>query len=93
MLVGQNCVQKLFANCSKRYREATSARILPLEFGTSYQINLKKTRFGGGKRTITFLKNGDGSDTTYLRSKDKTLMVYIGPGLPNCTSIFLMHRV
>uniref|UniRef100_A0A915PJ71 Uncharacterized protein n=1 Tax=Setaria digitata TaxID=48799 RepID=A0A915PJ71_9BILA len=70
---------------NKRYRDVASGRILPLEFGTSHQIILKKTRFGGGFRTVKFSRNDNGSGGTQLLSKGKTLFVYIGPGLPSST--------
>uniref|UniRef100_F1KTI8 Myosin-Ie n=1 Tax=Ascaris suum TaxID=6253 RepID=F1KTI8_ASCSU len=68
---------------SKRYAQLTDGANLPLEFRNSYQIILKKTRFGGGIRTVTFSLNPSGTDSTQLIRKGKTLYVYIGPGLPN----------
>ncbi|KHN83240.1 Unconventional myosin-Ie [Toxocara canis] len=67
---------------SKRYAQLTNGAVLPLEFRNSYQIVLKKTRFGGGVRTVMFSLNPSGSDSTQLVPKGKTLTVYIGPGLP-----------
>lgn len=77
-------------NFSKRYAQLTNGANLPLEFRNSYQIILKKTRFGGGIRTVTFSLNPSGTDSTQLIRKGKTLYVYIGPGLPNNSSIFII---
>uniref|UniRef100_A0AAF5RTP5 Uncharacterized protein n=3 Tax=Wuchereria bancrofti TaxID=6293 RepID=A0AAF5RTP5_WUCBA len=65
---------------NKRYYDKTDGRILPLNFNTSHQIILKKTRFGGGSRIVKFSKNDNGS-STQLFPKGKILFVYIGPGL------------
>ncbi|VDO54734.1 unnamed protein product, partial [Onchocerca flexuosa] len=63
----------------------TDGRILSLDFNISHQIVLKKTRFGGGSRTVKFSRNDNGSDSMQLLSKGKILFVSIGPGLPNNT--------
>lgn len=66
-----------------------SGQILPLNFNTSHQIILKKTRFGGrfGSRTVKFSKNDNGSDSTQLFPKGKILFVSVGPGLSSSTSM------
>ncbi|VDN38012.1 unnamed protein product [Gongylonema pulchrum] len=76
---------ELVVAVNKRYREVTKGAILPLVFSTTYQIILKKTRFGGGTRSVAFSRDDSGSDVTQLLAKDKTLTVSVGPGLPNCT--------
>ncbi|EFO21723.1 hypothetical protein LOAG_06763 [Loa loa] len=68
---------------NKRYRDMADGRILSLDFNTSHQIILKKTRFGGGSRTVKFSRNDNGSDITQLFPKGKILFVYIGRGLSN----------
>ncbi|VDN03750.1 unnamed protein product [Thelazia callipaeda] len=68
-----------------QYREVTGGQILPIVFSTSHKIILKKTRFGGGIRNITFIKNENASDSAHLTVADKTLTVCIGPGLPSST--------
>ncbi|VDK83680.1 unnamed protein product [Litomosoides sigmodontis] len=72
---------------NKRYRDMTDGRILSLNFNTSHQITLKKTRFGGGSRTVKFLRNDNGSGSTELFAKGKILFVSIGPGLSGNTKV------
>lgn len=74
---------------SKRCREVANWASAPLEFSSTHQVILKKTRFGGsGVRKIVFTRDMNGSDITRLVPKGKTLFVYIGPGLPNTTRKF-----
>ncbi|KAM3728678.1 Unconventional myosin-Ie [Dirofilaria immitis] len=68
---------------NKRYREMAGGRILSLDFNTSHQIILKKTRFGSGVRIVKFSRDDNGSDSTQLFSKGKILFISIGPGLPS----------
>ncbi|MCP9263225.1 Unconventional myosin-Ie [Dirofilaria immitis] len=56
---------------NKRYREMAGGRILSLDFNTSHQIILKKTRFGSGVRIVKFSRDDNGSDSTQLFSKGK----------------------
>ncbi|EJW72614.1 hypothetical protein WUBG_16479, partial [Wuchereria bancrofti] len=74
---------------NKRYYDKTDGRILPLNFNTSHQIILKKTRFGGGSRIVKFSKNDNGS-STQLFPKGKILFVYIGPGLSGNASMLVI---
>ncbi|VDK43089.1 unnamed protein product [Anisakis simplex] len=68
---------------SKQYSQFTNGAVLHLLFCNSYQIILKKTRFGGGVRTVTFSNNPSCGDGINLVSKGKTLFVSVGPGLSN----------
>lgn len=79
-----------YCYCSKRYHNMADGRILSLNFNTSHQIILKKTRFGGGSRTVKFSKNDNGSDSTQLFVKGKILFVSIGPGLSGNTSMLFV---
>uniref|UniRef100_A0A7I4XSX4 Unconventional myosin-Ie n=2 Tax=Haemonchus contortus TaxID=6289 RepID=A0A7I4XSX4_HAECO len=75
---------EFITSLSKHFRERTRGGILQLEFATSHTITLKKTRFGGGTRTIQFHLSG-GSAQCELKPEGKTLHVTIGKGLPNTT--------
>lgn len=71
--------------CSKHFKERTRGGILPLEFLQTHTITLKKTRFGGGTRQISFHVAGV-SQRAELKPNGKVLHVTIGQGLPNTTS-------
>lgn len=73
--------------CSKRYRDVAGGRVLSLNFNTSHQIILKKTRFGSSSRTIKFSKIDNESDSIQLFPKGKILFVHVGPGLASNTSM------
>ncbi|WKX89898.1 hypothetical protein Q1695_009049 [Nippostrongylus brasiliensis] len=69
---------------SKHFKERTRGGILQLDFATSHNITLKKTRFGGGTRTVQFHLAGN-SPEKELKPNGKVLNVTIGQGLPNST--------
>lgn len=69
---------------SKHFKERTRGGILPLEFSQTHTITLKKTRFGGGTRTVQFHLAGV-SPQAELKPNGKILHVTIGQGLPNST--------
>ncbi|KAK6043078.1 hypothetical protein COOONC_19417 [Cooperia oncophora] len=48
----------LSSSLIKHFKERTRGGILQLEFATSHTIVLKKTRFGGGTRTVQFHLSG-----------------------------------
>uniref|UniRef100_A0A8D0G6H1 Myosin IE n=1 Tax=Sphenodon punctatus TaxID=8508 RepID=A0A8D0G6H1_SPHPU len=68
---------------SKRYEEKTQ-RKLPLKFGNTLEVKLKKENWGpwssGGSRQVQFIQ-GHG-DIAFLKPSNKVLQVSIGPGLP-----------
>ncbi|CAB3408384.1 unnamed protein product [Caenorhabditis bovis] len=70
---------------SKAYKERTNGGHLTLEFKPTHTITLKKTRFGGGTRTVQFSCDGTDSSQKLLKPSGKTLNVSIGRGLPNNT--------
>ena len=47
--------------------------ILPLEFKNSHVVTLKKTRFGGGTRTVNFTVEESGGAEINLKSCKKKL--------------------
>ncbi|XP_036399414.1 unconventional myosin-Ie isoform X2 [Megalops cyprinoides] len=71
---------------ARRFEEKTQ-RKLPLKFGTTLDLKLKKESWGpwsaGGSRQVQFVP-GQG-DEAILRPSSKTLQVSIGPGLPKNT--------
>ncbi|XP_061101636.1 unconventional myosin-Ie-like isoform X2 [Conger conger] len=71
---------------ARRYEEKTQ-RKLPLKFGTTLDLKLKKESWGpwsaGGSRQVQFVA-GHG-DQALLRPSNKALQVSIGPGLPKNT--------
>ncbi|KAJ8407711.1 hypothetical protein AAFF_G00267550 [Aldrovandia affinis] len=71
---------------ARRFEERTH-RKLPLKFGTTLAVKLKKESWGpwsaGGSRQVMFLQ-GQGQQAV-LRPSSKTLQVSIGPGLPKNT--------
>ncbi|KHJ96578.1 SH3 domain protein, partial [Oesophagostomum dentatum] len=69
---------------SKHFKERTRGGILQLEFLPTHTITLKKTRFGGGTRQISFHLAGV-SQRAELKPNGKVLHVTIGQGLPNTT--------
>ncbi|KAK5972558.1 hypothetical protein GCK32_010784, partial [Trichostrongylus colubriformis] len=66
---------EFITSLSKHFKERTRGGILPLEFATSHNITLKKTRFGGGTRTVQFHLLG-GSAQCELKPSGKTLHVH-----------------
>ncbi|CAI5438217.1 unnamed protein product [Caenorhabditis angaria] len=70
---------------TKAYKEKTNGGHLNLDFRTTHTITLKKTRFGGGTRTVQFDCDGSSIAQKTLKSASKTLNVTIGKGLPNTT--------
>ncbi|CAD6184828.1 unnamed protein product [Caenorhabditis auriculariae] len=70
---------------SKRYKEKTNGGTLHLDFRPTHTITLKKTRFGGGTRTVQFVCDGSQTAAPVLKSSGKTLTVTVGKGLPNTT--------
>ncbi|ETN81932.1 myosin head [Necator americanus] len=75
---------ELITALSKHFKERTRGGILQLEFLQTHTITLKKTRFGGGTRQITFHLAGVGQRAE-LKPNGKVLHVTIGQGLPNTT--------
>ncbi|KAJ1361072.1 hypothetical protein KIN20_020249 [Parelaphostrongylus tenuis] len=69
---------------SKQFKERTRGGILQLEFLLTHTITLKKTRFGGGTRTVAFHVSGV-SALCELKPSGHTLHVTVGQGLPNTT--------
>uniref|UniRef100_A0A0K0DF37 SH3 domain-containing protein n=1 Tax=Angiostrongylus cantonensis TaxID=6313 RepID=A0A0K0DF37_ANGCA len=69
---------------SKHFKERTRGGIMQLEFLPTHTITLKKTRFGGGTRTVAFHVAGV-SAACELRPDGHTLHVTVGQGLPNTT--------
>ncbi|XP_046897395.1 unconventional myosin-Ie [Hypomesus transpacificus] len=71
---------------ARRFEERTQ-RKLPLKFGTTLELKLKKESWGflsgGGSRQVQFIP-GQG-DVAVLKPSSKTLQVSIGPGLPKNT--------
>ncbi|KAG5264132.1 hypothetical protein AALO_G00272500 [Alosa alosa] len=71
---------------SRRYEERTQ-RKLPLKFGNTMELKLKKESWGpwsaGGSRQVQFIQ-GQG-DVAVLKPSNKMLQVSIGPGLPKNT--------
>ncbi|KAM6981227.1 unconventional myosin-Ie isoform 2-T2 [Aplochiton taeniatus] len=71
---------------ARRFEEKTQ-RKLPIKFGTTLELKLKKENWGfmnaGGSRQVTFVQ-GQG-DMAVLKPSNKTLQVSIGPGLPKNT--------
>ncbi|KAG7468021.1 hypothetical protein MATL_G00138420 [Megalops atlanticus] len=71
---------------ARRFEEKTQ-RKLPLKFGTTLDLKLKKESWGpwsaGGSRQVQFVP-GQG-DEAILRPSSKMLQVSIGPGLPKNT--------
>ncbi|KAL1007262.1 hypothetical protein UPYG_G00084250 [Umbra pygmaea] len=71
---------------SRRFEERTQ-RKLPLKFGTTLELKLKKENWGflsgGGSRQVTFV-HGQG-DIAVLKPSSKMLQVSIGAGLPKNT--------
>ncbi|KAI1889635.1 hypothetical protein AGOR_G00164980 [Albula goreensis] len=71
---------------ARRFEEKTQ-RKLPLKFGTTLDLKLKKESWGpwsaGGSRQVQFIP-GQG-DVAVLRPSNKALQVSIGPGLPKNT--------
>ncbi|XP_062326814.1 unconventional myosin-Ie isoform X2 [Osmerus eperlanus] len=71
---------------ARRFEERTQ-RKLPLKFGTTLDLKLKKESWGflsgGGSRQVQFIQ-GQG-DVAVLKPSSKTLQVSIGPGLPKNT--------
>ncbi|XP_067104744.1 unconventional myosin-Ie [Osmerus mordax] len=71
---------------ARRFEERTQ-RKLPLKFGTTLELKLKKESWGflsgGGSRQVQFIQ-GQG-DVAVLKPSSKTLQVSIGPGLPKNT--------
>ncbi|PAV88320.1 hypothetical protein WR25_07567 isoform A [Diploscapter pachys] len=53
---------------SKRYKEKMNGAILPLEFKNSHVVTLKKTRFGGGTRTVNFTVEESGGAKINLKN-------------------------
>ncbi|KIH67215.1 SH3 domain protein [Ancylostoma duodenale] len=77
---------ELITALSKHFKERTRGGILQLEFLQTHTITLKKTRFGGGTRQISFhLQLAGVSQRAELKPNGKVLHVTIGQGLPNTT--------
>ncbi|XP_031443452.1 unconventional myosin-Ie [Clupea harengus] len=72
---------------SRRYEEKTQ-RKLPLKFGNTMELKLKKETWGpwsaGGSRQVQFLPGQQG-DEAVLKPSNKMLQVSIGPGLAKNT--------
>ncbi|XP_064835227.1 unconventional myosin-Ie-like isoform X1 [Oncorhynchus masou masou] len=71
---------------ARRFEERTQ-RNLPLKFGTTLELKLKKENWGflsgGGSRQVMFVQ-GQG-DVAVIKPSSKTLQVSIGAGLPKNT--------
>lgn len=71
---------------SKRYKAATNGGTLNLDFRPTHTITLKKTRFGGGTRTVQFHQDPSSNGSACsLKSTGNTLNVTVSRGLPNTT--------
>ncbi|CAJ0574360.1 unnamed protein product, partial [Mesorhabditis spiculigera] len=70
---------------SKRYKDRTANGTLLLDFKSEHTITLKKTRFGGGHRVVSFQLLAGGSPKAVLTPNGKKLTVSIGAGEPNTT--------
>ncbi|CAI4228131.1 unnamed protein product [Auanema sp. JU1783] len=70
---------------SKRYKERTNGVNLVLEFKQNHSVVLKKSRFGGGTRTVQFTLEPTGNAQAVLTPKGNTLNIAIGQGLANTT--------
>ncbi|VDM72564.1 unnamed protein product [Strongylus vulgaris] len=73
---------------SRLFKERTRGGNLQLEFAQTHTITLKKSKFGGGTRQVTFHVSGL-SQEAELKTAGKTLHITIGQGLPNTTREFL----
>uniref|UniRef100_A0A8R1YX87 Uncharacterized protein n=1 Tax=Pristionchus pacificus TaxID=54126 RepID=A0A8R1YX87_PRIPA len=76
---------EFITSLSKRFKERTNGGNLHLDFKQQHNITLKKTRFGGGTRTVSFTLDAGGSAQAMLNGSSKGLLVTIGPGMPNST--------
>ncbi|CAI2320056.1 unnamed protein product [Caenorhabditis sp. 36 PRJEB53466] len=70
---------------TKAYKERTNGGSLHLDFRPTHTITLKKTRFGGGQRTVQFGTDGSANAQKMLKPNGKVLNVSIGAGLANTT--------
>ncbi|XP_063045801.1 unconventional myosin-Ie [Engraulis encrasicolus] len=82
------CVFKTeFISLLSRLYEEKTQRKLPLKFGNTLELKLKKESWGpwsgGGQRQVVFV--GGQGDVCVLKPSSKTLQVSIGPGLPKNT--------
>uniref|UniRef100_A0A8C9TSB9 Osteoclast-stimulating factor 1 n=1 Tax=Scleropages formosus TaxID=113540 RepID=A0A8C9TSB9_SCLFO len=87
-----------FVSLLARRFEERSQRKLPLKFGNTLEVKLKKENWGpwsaGGSRQVQFVQ-GQG-DEAVLKPSNKMLQVSIGPGLPKSsrksTEFHLLER-
>uniref|UniRef100_A0A8C7LA58 Osteoclast-stimulating factor 1 n=1 Tax=Oncorhynchus kisutch TaxID=8019 RepID=A0A8C7LA58_ONCKI len=79
---------------ARRFEERTQ-RKLPLKFGTTLELKLKKENWGflsgGGSRQVMFVQ-GQG-DVAVTKASSKTLQVSIGAGLPKNTREYYRSSV